>query len=166
MGLRVHHVELGSVVVDCDAENRLDEIGTALAASGFDLLHDRKAQLAENIKTLLITYIHYPGSNPHLPVNISDYLSESLQTDYHYLSTLFSKQEGITIEKYVILQKIERAKELLSYGELTISEIAYQLGYSSVHHLSNQFKKVTGLTPSQFKTTQTNGRLPLDKVGR
>jgi len=129
---------------------------------GFEIIDDSKAQLIEKIKNIIIGLVHYDQDDEHL--NYSILIESKLNRDYNYLSSLFSSVEGITIEKYVINQKIERVKELLVYGELTLSEIAFQMGYSSVAHLSNQFKKVTGLTPSHFKQVGNSKRKPLDEV--
>ncbi len=139
------------------------ELREHLNILGFDLLDDKKSTLVEKIKSTLIQLIHGTHED-ELTKKLSVLLSEKLFMDYHYLSGLFSSIEGITIEKYVILQRIEKAKELLMYAELNLSEIADRLGYSSVQHLSKQFKKTTGLTPSHFKKIKKNMRLPLDKV--
>ena len=118
--------------------------------------------LIEKIKNIIIQQVHHTQDEQHY--NLSNILSKSLHKDYSYLSSLFSEVEGITIEKYLINQKIEKVKELIIYDELSLSEIAYKLSYSSVAHLSNQFKKITGLTPSHFKQVGRNKRKPLDKV--
>ena len=132
---------------------------------GFELLHDRKASIISQIKSCIIKFIH-GGNGEEANKKLSVLLSEKLGADYNYLSSLFSSIEGITIEKYVILQRIERAKELLTYNELSLNEIADQLSYSSVQHLSQQFKKVTGLTPSQYKQSAREiGRQSLDEIG-
>jgi AraC-like DNA-binding protein len=131
--------------------------------NGFELIDDKKGQLIDDIKTIIIELIHYQREiDEH--INFSDYISKEVGYDYSYLSNLFSIVEGTTIEKYIIHQKIEKAKELLVYDELTLSEISWQPGYSSVQHLSRQFKKTTGLTPSHFKKVKENRRKPLDKV--
>lgn len=132
-------------------EQELARIVTVLEENGFELLEDGRQRLIAQIKTLVIEMVHTgsAGKKPH--ENNSAYISRKLSHDYSYLSGLFSASENLTIEKYIILQKIERVKELLAYGELSLSEIAYQLDYSSVAHLSSQFKKVTGLSPSHFK---------------
>lgn len=152
LGLRVHRVVLGEadVSVPNGAEPDWGAIRASLAATGFSLLADPRAQLVERIKTLLVRLIHYPEPGPRL-LNYSAYLVEELERDYHYLSHLFSAAEGLTIEKFIIRQKVERAKELISYGELSIAEVAQQLGYSSPAHLSRQFRQVTGLTPTDFQ---------------
>jgi AraC-like DNA-binding protein len=129
---------------------------------GFELIGDKKMQLTERVKNLIIDLIHY--QHKQLNINLSDYLSEQLNIDYTYISKQFSETEQTTIEKFVILQKIERIKELISYNELTLSEISDQLHYSSVAHLSGQFKKVTGLTPSQYKNQTLKNRKPLNEV--
>jgi len=143
--------------------NKLKSLGETLQQVGFELLDDRKHQLIEKAKTLLIEKIHHADSTDR-KTNFSTFLQDQLSIDYNYLSSLFSQTEGFTIEQFVILQRVERAKELLVYNELTLSEIAYKLGYSSVQHLSTQFKKVTGLTPSHFKTIKEQKRKPLDSL--
>jgi AraC-like DNA-binding protein len=164
LGLKPLSVVLGTAIVEgqIDAET-MRQIDESLLLIGFEMIDDKKSRLVENIKTEVISYIHY---DPELlgNLNFSDYLSEKLGYDYSYLSSLFSAVEGLTIEKYIILQRIEKVKELLIYDELALKEIAYKLGYSSVQHLSNQFKKVTGLTPSFFKKIKENKRRPLDQV--
>ena len=164
LGLIPLNVVLGTAIVEgLIEESTLKEIDQSLHEIGFELIDDKKSRLVESIKTEVISYIHY---DPELigKLNFSDYLSEKLGYDYSYLSSLFSSVEGLTIEKYIILQRIEKVKELLIYDELALKEIAYQMGYSSVQHLSNQFKKVTGLTPSFFKKIKENKRRPLDEV--
>ena len=143
-------------------EDELDKLRKTLIAYGFELIDDTKSQLIEKIKNLVVQSVHH--SHEDLKVNYSEYIESNLNRDYAYLSSLFSEVEGTTIEKYIIHQKIERVKELLVYDELTLSEIANQMGYSHVAYLSNQFKKVTGLTPSHFKQVKENKRKPLDKV--
>lgn len=141
---------------------QLEEIRKKLRDEGFELIDDKKTRVIEKIKRLLI---ERAGSElDEVNDNLSDYLIKHLHLDYPYLSGLFSAVEGITIEKFYIAQKIEKAKEFLVYGELSLSEIAYKLGYSSVQHLSNQFRKVTGLTPSHFKQIGAEKRKPLDGV--
>ncbi len=152
LGLQVHRVVLGEAeVTTADGqEPDLEPVRATLLAAGFALLEDPRAQLAEQIKTLLVTLIHYPEPGPRL-LTYSDYLVQHLGRDYHYLSHLFSSEEGLTIEKFIIRQKVERAKELIGYGELSIAQVAGQLGYSSPAHLSRQFGQVTGLTPTEFQ---------------
>lgn len=150
--LGLHHtvVDLGEVEIkeNITSEQR-EKLAIALKRSGLELMDDKKAMLIEKIKNVIIETIHY--SDEALKVNFSDHLSEKLQYDYTYLANLFSEVESITIEHFIIKHKIERVKELLVYDELSLTEIAYKLHYSSVAHLSNQFKKVTGLTPTFFK---------------
>ncbi len=141
---------------------QLEQFRNSLADLGFELLDNSKKQLIEKIKNTIINHVHHnTDDNQH---NFSEILSQKLHKDYSYLSSLFSDVEGVTIEKYIINQKIEKVKELLIYDELNLSEISLKLGYSSVAHLSSQFKKVTGLTPSHFKQVGRNKRKPLDKV--
>lgn len=164
LGLNVQHIKLGEVAL-AKEEKSLDhdKIAQTLKDNGFELLDDRKALLIEKIKNTVIELIHQQDE-VDIHINFSSLIQEKLQVDYHYLSTLFSATEGITIEKYIILQRIERVKEFLIYNELSLSQIADQTGYSSVAHLSSQFKKVTGLTPSAFKKLKGDHRKPLDKI--
>ena len=142
---------------------KLEDLRSRLSNLGFELLDDKRSRIVEKIKNTIVTMIH--GNNDEeFNLKLSSFLEEKMQLDYHYLSTLFSSVEGTTIEKYAIAQRIERVKELLMYDEKTLSEIAYDLGYSSVQHLSQQFKKITGLTPSHFKELKENKRTPLDKL--
>ena len=162
MQIPYQSVHLGTAIVNLPAEKiDFDELGNRLYQIGFELLKDKNEQLIEQIKTLIIDYIHYQGKHSQ---NISEFLTGHTGKDYSFLSKSFSKKENITIEKYVILQKVEKIKELLTYDELSISEISYQLEYSSVQHLSAQFKKITGLTPSQFKKEKKLHRRFLDDV--
>ncbi|PWV56647.1 AraC-like DNA-binding protein [Chitinophaga sp. S165] len=157
-------VDLGDVQLEeTPAPEKLEALGTQLHSLGFELLDDKKTTLVEKLKTAIIRLIH-GNENETLNTKLSVYLQDALQVDYHYLSTLFSTTEGLTIEKYVILQRIERVKELLQYDEMNLSEIADSLGYSSVQHLSQQFKKITGLTPTGYRQLKENNRKPLDKV--
>ena len=164
LGLNIESIELGEVNASANKFD-LPLIRNILETNGFELLDDKHAQLIEKIKTLIIDKI-YKGSEVELEsINFSKYLSETLSVSYQHISHLFSSMEDITIEKYIILQKIERVKELLVYEELSLSEIAYKLGYSSVQHLSGQFKKITGFTPSHYKELKDKKRTPIDKVG-
>jgi len=165
LGLVVGRVDLGDVEVDeLPATVTLDSVRQTLQANGFDLVDDRKQSLVEHIKVLLINEIqHLKGER--LPTeNYSDFLARKLGYEYSYLSGLFSAGEGQTVEKYIIALKIEKVKEWLRYDELTLSEIAWRLGYSSVHHLSNQFRQVTGQTPGQYRKAAHADRRPLDSV--
>jgi YesN/AraC family two-component response regulator len=144
------------------SDGELKRLRKVLESYGFELIDDSKSRIIEKIKNIVIQSVHH--SHDDLKVNYSEYIESHLNRDYAYLSCLFSEVEGTTIEKYIILQKIERVKELLVYDELTLSEIANQMGYSNVAYLSNQFKKITGLTPSHFKQVKENKRKPLDEV--
>lgn len=154
-------VSLGEIELNMQPRHSdLAKLSNQLQSIGFEVIDDKKRQLIERIKNYIIQFIHH--DKEMLKVNLSDFLSNELGYEYNYLSNLFSEVEGTTIEKYVILQKIEKVKELIVYDELSLKEIANQLGYSSVAYLSNQFKKVTGLTPSHFKTIGQQKRVPLD----
>ena len=143
-------VNLGEAIVDKPfLREQLDVLNNALKKNGYELLNDKKSILIERIKTMIIEMVHY--SDEEIKINFSRHLSDKLNHNYTYLSNLFSEDTGTTIEKFYMSHKVERVKELLLYDDLTISEIADILHYSSVAHLSNQFKKLTGLTPSQFK---------------
>jgi len=156
-------VQLGEVEIKEELSSaQITEIDNRLKEFGFELIDNTKSRIIEKIKTSIVQLIHH--SNEDVKVNYSQYIESQLNKDYVYLSGLFSEVEGTTIEKYIIHQKIEKVKELLVYDELTLSEIAYQMGYSNVAYLSSQFKKVTGLTPSHFKQVKENKRKPLDKV--
>ena len=163
LGLHYISVDLGEVEVmeNITAEQR-DQIKKALLCSGLELMDDKKAILIEKIKNVIIEMVHYEDELPK--TNFSDYLSEKLNYDYTYLSNIFSEVTGITIEHYIIAHKIERVKELLLYDELNLNEISYKLNYSSVAHLSNQFKKVTGLTPTFFKKLKHKRRNTLENL--
>lgn len=150
LGIDYLSVDLGMVEIRGHiSEKQREEFGRNLKKSGLELLDDKKNILVEKIKAVIVEMIHYSDELPK--VNDSDYISKKLGYDYTYLSNTFSEVRGITIQQYVIMHKIEKVKELLLYDELSLTEIAYRLHYSSVAHLSNQFKKVTGLTPTYFK---------------
>ena len=163
MGLPVTAVRLGEaeIAAEPDAQQK-SRLAARLEALGFGLLEDRKSRIIEAVKNALIELVR--AEEVVSDVNLSDYLSRKLRLDYKYLSGLFSQTQGRTIEKFFIAQKIERVKELLVYDELTLSEIAFRLGYSSVAHLSAQFKRVTGLTPSYYKQSGARRRQALDKL--
>ncbi|HET9485795.1 MAG TPA: AraC family transcriptional regulator [Chryseosolibacter sp.] len=167
LGLQPVKIALGEVTLSDDliAPEKLKQLDLALLNLGFERIDDRKARLIENIKNKVIEMIHY-GDPASRKFNWSSILSESLHYEYNYLSNLFSSVEGITLEQYIIRQKIEKVKELLFYDELNLSEIAHKLGYSSVAHLSGQFKKVTGFTPSELKKSREidQARKSLDNV--
>ncbi len=164
MELKPLSVVLGEATVEGPVdEETVHQIDQAFQKIGFELIDDKRSRLMEKIRTEVINYIHYDHEiKGH--VNFSNHLSRELGYDYSYLSGLFSSVEGLTIEKYIILQRIEKVKELLVYDELTLSEISYRTGYSSVQHLSQQFKKTTGLTPSHFKRIKEKKRSSLDEI--
>lgn len=163
LGLNVKSVKLGEVVLaEEPTSKQKDALTEVLDALGFEVIDDKKSRIIEKIKNIIIDLVHYQDNDTK--INLSDVLSDKLHHDYNYLSNLFSEVEGTTIEKYFIAQKVEKVKELLVYDELSLSEIADRLNYSSVAYLSNQFKKVTGLTPSHFKQIKEDKRKPLDKV--
>jgi len=164
LGFDIKSIKLGEAVIKNAPENfPYEVVKTVLGKNGFELLEGRKARIIEQVKIELIKLIHAEEVIPD--INLSEYLGGKLNLEYHYISSLFSSVENITIEQYFIMQKVERVKELLKYDELTLSEISFKLGYSSVQHLSNQFRKVTGFTASQYKSNSENLRKPLDKVG-
>ena len=162
-GLVPKNIELGEVEIEeelnNDEKNNLNKI---LSSFGFELIDDKKSRLIERIKNIIVDLVHY--SDDQLNTTVSSFISSKLHHDYNYLSNLFSEVEGTTIEKYFIAQKIEKVKELLKYDELSLSEIADKLGYSSAAYLSNQFKKQTGLTPTFYKALGYNKRKSIDKV--
>jgi len=163
LGIKYNYVQLGEVELVSPLPNdKLEKFRASLLENGFELIDDSKTKLIEEIKTLIIRSIYQ--SNKPDEINYSDYLAKTTGKPYTALSSLFSAVENTTIEKFIIAQKIERAKELLVYGELTLSEIAYRLGYSSSQHLSNQFKKITGFTPSYFKDLKEKKRQFIDKI--
>ena len=166
LSIPFEQVELGEISLpQPPTDTMFNLLKQDLHLLGFELLDDRKASIVSQIKACVIKYIH-GDDDEVMNKKLSVLLSEKIKADYNYLSSLFSSIEGITIEKYVILQRIERAKEFLAYNELSLNEIADKLYYSSVQHLSLQFKKITGLTPSQYKQSAKElGRQPLDQVG-
>lgn len=156
-------ISLGRAVVGYEDDRHLAQFIDALPSIGFSLVEDECQQHVEMIKAAAIE-LFYHGNNANSLIRNSDHLSERTGMPYHQLSRIFSEQTGITLEKYIILLKIERVKELLSYKDLTLSEISYQMGYSSVQYLSNQFKQITGVTPKQFKDGKGGARVPLDQL--
>jgi len=159
-----NRVELGKVLTSQPLEaDQLTKLKARLQQEGFDIVEDQKVAITEKIKNLLITLV-YEQPLDEWKENLSAYLSRQLNKDYSTLSQLFSTVENITIEHFFILQKIERVKELLVYEQLQLSEIAWKMGYSSVAHLSAQFKKVTGFTPSDFKKQKQHVKRPIDKL--
>ena len=162
-GYHPQQIELGEVTIAEDlAPGQLQELNDNLKNLGFELIDDRKSQLVEKIKNIIVKLVHHTTDT--LTVNLSEYLAQQLNYEYNYLSNLFSEAEGTTIEKYYISQKMEKVKELLIYDELTLSQIAYRMGYSSVAYLSSQFKKETGLTPSHFKQIKYNKRRNIEEL--
>ncbi len=164
LGLHFIVVDLGEIDImeDINAEQR-EALKLALLNSGLELMDDKKAILIERIKNIITEMIHDSDELPK--VNYSDFISEKLNYDYTYLSNIFSEVKGITIQQYIIINKIERIKELIIYDELSISEIAWKMNYSSVAHLSNQFKKITGLTPSHYRQLKDKRRSPIEEIG-
>ncbi len=160
---QIKSITLGEVLLENDiTETEKNKIENVLVPLGFELIDDKKSRIIEQIKNKIIEIVHY--QNNAAKYNLSEILSKETHHEYNYISNLFSEIEGTTIEKYFIAQKIEKVKELILYDELSLSEIADRLNYSSVAYLSNQFKKVTGLTPSFFKQLKTVQRKPLDEV--
>jgi AraC-like DNA-binding protein len=164
MGLHFVVVELGEVDIMEDlSKSQRDELNEGLRQSGLELMDNKRAVLIEKINIVITEMIHHTEEIPK--VNYSDYIAEKVGYDYTYLSNIFSEVKGITIQQFIIMHKIERVKELLLYEELNLTEISYKMHYSSVAHLSNQFKKVTGLTPSAFKQLKDRKRSPIEDVG-
>lgn len=164
LGLHFIVVDLGEVdIMENISTHTREQLKAALLNSGLELMDDKRAVLIEKIKNVIIEMVHYSDELPK--VNYSDYISEKLNHDYTYLSNIFSEVKGITIQQFIIVHKIEKAKELMLYDELNLTEISYKLNYSSVAHLSNQFKKVTGLSPSHFKKLKDKRRQPIEEIG-
>jgi AraC-like DNA-binding protein len=163
LGLKYVYVNIGEAdIVEEILPEQLEKLDYALKKAGLLLMDDKKSILVEKIKNAIVELVHY--TEDQIKVNLSDFLSEKLHYDYTYLANLFSEVKGITIEKYYLTHKIERVKELIVYNELNLTEIAFKMHYSSVAHLSNQFKKFTGLTPSHFKKLKNQRRATLEKV--
>lgn len=163
LGLHYVIVDLGLIEILEDISNRQrSELKASLLKSGLELLDDKKSILIEQIKNVIIEMIHYTDALPK--VNYSDYISEKLGYDYTYLANTFSEVKGITIQQFIIMHKIEKVKELLIYDELNLTEISYKLHYSSVAHLSNQFKKITGLTPTFYKQLKNKRKSNLEDI--
>ena len=164
LGLHFIVVDLGEVdIMETISNQQREQLKANLLSSGLELMDDKKAILIEKIKNTIVEMVHH--SNEIIKINFSDYLSEKLGYDYTYMSNLFSEVQGTTIEQFIISHKTERIKELIIYGELNITEIAWKMGYSSVAHLSSQFKKVTGLSPSHFKQLKDKRRNPIEDIG-
>lgn len=157
-------LELGEVeIMESLSVEQNEALRLALNADGFELMDDKKAVLIEKIKNVIIEMVHFTDDLP--TVNYSEHISNKLNHDYTYLSNMFSEVKGLTIQQFIIIHKVERIKELIIYDELNITEIAWKLNYSSVAHLSNQFKKITGLTPSHFKQLKDKSRSPIEEIG-
>jgi AraC-like DNA-binding protein len=162
-GLRTRHIELGEAEIESGpAKEQLARIRESLRNFGFELIDGKKSRIIEKIKNTIIETVHHSETNPE--VNLSTLIAQKLNLDYRYLSNLFSEVEGTTIEKYFISQRIEKVKELLIYDELSLSEIADKLGYSSVAYLSTQFKKITGLTPTFYKSLKDHKRKNIEDL--
>jgi AraC-like DNA-binding protein len=163
LGLPFNSVDLGQVeLMGNISDEQINQFRSALLKYGLELMDDKKSVLIQKIKNVIIEVVHY--SEEPLPIKFSEFLSQKLNHDYTYLANLFSEVQGTTIEKFFIAHKIERVKELLVYDEITLTEIAYRMHYSSLAHLSTQFKKVTGLTPSHFKALKGKRRSMLEDV--
>lgn len=164
LGLHFIVVDLGEVeIMEILSEDQRKELQQNLAELGLELMDDKRSILIERIKGVIVEMVHLADEMPN--ITFSNYLSQKLHHDYTYMANLFSAVQGTTIEQFIILHKIERIKELIMYGELNLTEISYKLNYSSVAHLSNQFKKVTGLTPTHFKNLKDKRRISLDEIG-
>lgn len=164
LGLHFIVVDLGEVeIMEELSVEKLDHLKSGLLSAGFELMDDKKAVMIEKIINVIIEMVHH--SPDLIKINFSDFLSEKLGFDYTYLSNMFSEVKGITIQQFIINHKVERIKELIMYDELNLTEISYKLNYSSVAHLSNQFKKVTGLSPSHFRQLKDKRRIPIDEIG-
>jgi AraC-like DNA-binding protein len=163
LGLHPVSVELGEVIVSEELNaTQKKQLNQVLLSFGFVLIDDKKSRIIERIKNEIVQLVHHASEQPK--TNFSEHISSQLHLDYNYLSNLFSEVEGTTIEQYLIAQKIERVKELLVYDELSLSEIAFQMNYSSVSHLSKQFKKVTGFTPTYYKQLKERKRTPIEEL--
>lgn len=163
LGFHYSNIELGTAeIFEEMSEKNREKLAINLLRYGLELLEDKRSILIEKIKNVIVEMIHY--DEEQVKVNYSDYISEKLNYDYTYLSNIFSEVKGITIQQFIIMHKIEKVKELLLYDELNLTEIAYRMHYSSVSHLSNQFKKITGLTPSFYKTLKERRQRNLENI--
>jgi len=164
LGLHFIVIDLGEVeIMENISTGQREQLKMGLLNSGLELMDDKKAILIERIKNAVVEMVHH--SDEMIKTNFSDFISKKLGYDYTYLANLFSEVQGTTIERFIIAHKIERIKELIIYDELNISEIAWKMNYSSVAHLSNQFKKNTGLSPSHFKQLKDKRRSPIEEIG-
>jgi len=163
LGIKFSEVKIGEAhLFEKVSAEQLNQLDISLRKSGLELMDNKKSILVEKTKTAIIDLVHY--TEEQIKVNLSEYLSDKLNYDYTYLANLFSEVKGITIEKFYLTHKIEKVKELIVYNELNLTEIAYKMHYSSVAHLSNQFKKITGLTPTHFKRLKHKRRKTLEDV--
>ena len=163
LGINYKVIELGEVsLVEKISDEKRDALKAALQKWGLELMDDKRSILIEKIKNVIVEMVHYADELPK--TNYSSYISDKLEQDYTYLANLFSEVTGTTIEHYIIAHKIEKVKELILYDELNLTQISYKMNYSSVAHLSNQFKKVTGLTPSHFKQLKDKRRNPIEEI--
>jgi AraC-like DNA-binding protein len=163
LGLHFILVDLGEIeIMENITVEKRESLRIGLRTSGLELMDDKRAVLIEKVKNVIIEMVHYSDEIPK--VNYSEYIAEKLKFDYTYLSNVFSEVKGITIQQFIITHKIERVKELLIYDEMSLTQISYKMHYSSVAHLSNQFKKITGLTPSQFKKLKDRKRNPIEEI--
>ena len=163
LGLVYSNVELGEVeIAEIITDEKLKDFKISLLNIGFELIEDRRAILIERIKNIVIDMVHH--SDSQIKINFSDYLSERLKYDYTYMANVFSEEQGVSIEQFIISHKVERIKEYIIYDELNMTEIAFKMNYSSVAHLSGQFKKVTGLTPSYFKKLKMKRLEPIENI--
>ena len=164
LGLHFVIIDLGEVdIMENISLEQREQLKIGLQSSGLELMDDKRAVLIEKIKNAIIEMVHH--SDEMIKINFSDFLSQKLNHDYTYMANLFSEVQGTTIEQFIISHKIERIKELIIYDELNITEIAWKMNYSSVAHLSNQFKKMTGLSPSHFKQLKNKRRSPIEEIG-
>lgn len=164
-GLNVKSVSLGEAVVDDNlTEKQIQSLEIKFQKLGFELIKDRRIEIAEKIKNIIVELVYWSDEKEPLRTKYSNYISEKLNLEYHYLSNLFSDVAGMTIEKYLINQRIERAKELIAYGEKSFQEIASLLNYGSIHHFSNQFKSITGLSPTLFKKLKDKKRKGINEI--
>ena len=163
MGLCPRYISLGEVELEEElSKAQLHQLNTALKSVGFEILGNKKSKTVEKIKNAVVTLVHHTDHD--IKTNLSAFITSQIPQDYNYLSNLFSEVEGTTIEKYFITQRVERVKELIMYDTLTLSQIADQVGYSSVAYLSNQFKKITGFTPSYFKSLKEHKRRNIEDL--
>jgi AraC-like DNA-binding protein len=164
LGLHFVVVDLGEIdIMEDISGEELDNFRSALSDGGFELMDNTRVILIERIINVIIQMVHH--TEEMIKINFSDFLSEKLNHDYNYMSKIFSEVKGITIQQFIIIHKVEKIKELLLYGELNLTEISYRLNYSSVSHLSNQFRKVTGLSPSDFKHLKSKKRNSIEEIG-